>query len=150
MTLDELGLSTVIYSIKDCVMGHPIGSGASMQVFEGTCTINGTTTKVAFKRPHKFLNESMRKKSSIRLTSMIKRELTVMERLKSNANVVDLYGLTIDGMIPVLIVELAKCSLDHYLSNALQRNRPITWIEKLRLCRDICDGLLALHAIKIV
>lgn len=150
MALADLGPTASIYSIKDCVIGQPIGSGASMQVFEGTCIIAGTTTKVAFKRPHIVMDERMRKRNFVRLTSVIKRELTIMERLKSSSNIVNIYGLAFAGLTPILIVELAQYTLDHYLSSAHQRGRPISWTEKIKLCYDICEGLLALHSAEVV
>ncbi|RUS15516.1 kinase-like domain-containing protein [Endogone sp. FLAS-F59071] len=150
MALADLGPTVSIYSIKDCIIGQPIGSGASMQVFEGTCIIAGTVTKVAFKRPHIVMDEKMRKKNFVRLTSVIKRELTIMEQLKSSSNIVNIYGLAFAGLTPVLIVELAQYSLDHYLSSAYQRGCPISWTEKIQLCCDICEGLLALHGAGVV
>lgn len=149
MELAELGSKASIFPIKDCVFGKPIGSGASMEVFEGTCVISGTKTKVALKRPRTAVSEGMRKKD-ISLTSVIKQELTIMERFKSTSNIVSLYGMTFDEFTPVLVVELATCSLDRYLSDACQRGLPITWIEKARLCCDIAEGLQALHKADIV
>ncbi|RUS22319.1 kinase-like domain-containing protein [Endogone sp. FLAS-F59071] len=132
-----------IYSIKDCGIGEQIGRGGSMEVFKGTCNIDGTEIKVAFKRPHM-------EERDHRLLSVIKCELTIMELLKQNPNIVNLRGLTFDQSTPILIVELAKCSLDRYLSEARRRGQPISWTEKLRLCCNVCEGLLALHSENIV
>ncbi|RUS17905.1 kinase-like domain-containing protein [Endogone sp. FLAS-F59071] len=138
------------YSMEECVVGNSIGRGTSMNVFEGTCNIAGTEVKVALKRPHIAVHQKMQKKAIHRLTSVLRRELTIMERLKQSSNIVNLYGLIIDGLTPMLMVELATCSLDRYLSNARQRGRPIPWIEKLHLCCNICEGLLALHSAGVV
>ncbi|RUP48677.1 LOW QUALITY PROTEIN: kinase-like domain-containing protein, partial [Jimgerdemannia flammicorona] len=151
MALADLCHPISIYPIEDCIINdRPIGSGTSMQVFTGTCVIAGTTTKVAFKRPHIVVDQKLRKRYIVRLISVIRRELTIMERLKSCSNVVNLHGLVFDGSTPMLIVELAKCSLDRYLSSARQRGHPISWIDKVRLCRDVSDGLLALHGAQVV
>lgn len=109
--------------------------------------IAGTMTRVAFKRPHIVGDKISRRKN---LISAIMRELSVMELLKSSTNIVALYGLAFDKTSPVLIVELANCPLDLYLSSARQKGCPISWIEKMRLCNDVCEGLLALHKAEIV
>ena len=121
-----------------------------MQVFEGTCIIAGKITKVAFKRPRMEVDKRMQKKNFQLLASVIRQELTIMGWFKQSSNVVSLYGITFKGPTPILVVELAKCSLDRYLSEARQRGRPISWVEKLRLCFNICEGLLALHKAKVV
>lgn len=150
MSLEKLIPADSIYSMEDCILGNSIGRGASMHVFEGTCKIGGTEIKVALKRPHITIHQKTQKKAILRLISVFKRELTIMERLKQSSNIVNLYGLIFDGLTPMLMVELATCSLDSYLSNARQRGRPISWIEKVRLCCNVCEGLLALHTSEVV
>lgn len=69
-----------------------------------------------------------------------------MHRLARHPNIVQLHAITMKGNNPVLIVELGTDTLENYLC----RGPPVGWIEKLRYCIDLVEGVNALHSKGVV
>src|SRR4051794_17858587 len=93
----------------------------------------------------------MRQREANKLLDELKKEIKLMKRLESHPNIVQIIGVTFKERKPILVVELADRTLNHYLEDRLHADgAPVGWVEKARLCLDVLVGLRGLHNAGVV
>jgi len=134
------------------INSHPVATGSFFQVRK----LDGVSTSWPLVAKYPRL-QATAKGYGITKTSLqsIKLEIEALchEPLRKHANIIDIYGLgwarlsaLYDHVVPVLFLEFATHgTLRHYLSD-----NETTPAERLRLGRDVGQGLKALHASGIV
>ena len=74
-----------------------------------------------------------------------KREIATLVKLKPHANIVSLMGVSQQGDDFYIITDYCGGGT---LFDLLHRNRniPISWGQRLKMCKDIVEGMLYLHS----
>ena len=139
----QLGIKVIDWN--DCKLGRQLGSGASMRVHEGTCSIDGAEHSVAFKLTNYSLDDKAREKTFSKTLRDVRQEIRLMGRLIGHPHVVQLLAVSFNDLNPVLILELAECNLEEYLDET-----KVDWPTKLRFAFEIAEGLEGVHDAGIV
>lgn len=122
-----------------------VGSGVSMDVYEGYLTIKEKPIKVVLKRPRDLIKPNAPDHRINVMLKDIRQELRMMKQFERHPNIVDLYGVAFKDLKPLLVVEFAVTNLTKYISEST-----VDWQTKKRFCCEIADGLLAMHQINVV
>lgn len=143
---------------RDIVQGKCIGSGATSSVFAGTWKEN---EEVAIKV---FRGEM---KGSLTKSQKFKQELEKLSKLR-HSHVLRLIGVCDDVPVNVehgtgnmaLVTELMLSSLESIIYveddvgaenyDALRHFRPVEYIDKVRIARDIAFGMRYLHKVRLI
>lgn len=107
--------------------------------------------EVAFKEHRKLNSLKVSRRAVREVVEDLRHEVTLMNKLRHHPNVVQIFAITFDTEgKPILVVELAYDTLDHYLYARQTMGLQVGWFEKAKLCLDIINGLRGLHDAEII